>query len=284
MAGGNTIGRVQGQSKEEDCEPQDANPLSDLFEKANTALDLVKQVQELVKTFTPEKEPEHGGDEGHHGDAGDAGDAGDEDGDGDDDSVDALIRKLIHLGEDLAPTAGSMQGAPRPDQAETQRITADLVALIRRVAGQPGSAVDRAALDAAYAEADRILRAAPSTAQARQAIDNAITASRLAGMPKPAVNVLEKVKKAFESIKGIVESAKKLLKGEDGAGVKGERKESKPLKELLEKLKKIKEFADKVKGIVEGFKPEKEAEEAGERVARRPPAEASEEERRRRGG
>lgn len=278
MAGGNTIGRVQGQSKEEDCEPQDANPLSDLFEKANTALDLVKQVQELVKTFTPEKEPEHGGAEGHHGDA------GDENGDGDDDSVDALIRKLIHLGEDLAPTAGSMQGAPRPDQAETQRITAELVALIRRVAGEPGSAVDRAALDAAYAEADRILRAAPSTAQARQAIDNAITASRLAGMPKPAVNVLEKVKKAFESIKGIVESAKKLLKGEDGAGVKGERKESKPLKELLEKLKKIKEFADKVKGIVEGFKPEKGAEEAGERVARPPPAEASEEERRRRHG
>lgn len=206
MAGGNTIGRVLGQSPPSDGEPEESNPLQELMETVKTAKELADHIKELVETFKPEEEPEpgHGGhDEG--------------------DPLEALTRALTRLGERLAPTAADMEGPGRSDQAATQTLTRALVARMREVSGEPGAAVDRSALDALVADIETLLRNAPSTAQARQALDNALTATRMEGMAKPAVNALEKVKKTFEAIKGIVESAKKLAgegRQSDGAIVR----------------------------------------------------------------
>lgn len=206
MAGGNTIGRVLGQSPPAEGEPEASNPLQELFETVKTAKELADHIKELVETFKPEETSESGHD-GH--------DEGD--------PLEALTRALTRVGERLAPSTADMEGPARSDQAATQELTRALVARVREVSGEPGAAVDRGALDALEADVEALLRSAPSTAQARQALDNALTTTRMEGMAKPAVNALEKVKKTFEAIKGIVESVKKLAgegRQSDGAIVR----------------------------------------------------------------
>lgn len=209
MAGGNTIGRVLGQSPPSEGEPESSNPLAELFETLKTVKELADHIKELVETFKPEAP--HEASEAHGAGAGST------------DPLEELAERLVQLGERLAPAPAEMEGSPRPDQRAAHEVTRALLELVRSLAGEPGSAVDRAAIDAAASQAEEILQRAPSPAHARQAIDNALTAARMEGHAKPAVEVLEKVKKTFEAVKGIIESAKKLL-GEarqgDGAFVR----------------------------------------------------------------
>lgn len=213
MSGANTIGRFVGQSPPEDCEPEESNPLAELMETLKTAKELFDHIKSLVETFSPKEEGE--------GAEGAPGGSEDEDDRPEVETPEALAAQLTALGERVRPTAASMEGRPSIDLARAQAVTQRLVGLVQGVSGEPGRPVDRRLIEAAIPEAARI--AAELTAQplARQAVDNAMTAAQMRGVNRPAMEVLEKIKKTYEAVKGIIESVQKLAgKHGDGAFIR----------------------------------------------------------------
>jgi hypothetical protein len=204
MSGGNTIGRFVGQSPPEDCEPEESNPpLAELFEKLKTAKELFEHIKSLVETFSPKEKHEgtHSDDEDHHEVR----------------TPETLAARLIELGALLRPTAASMEGTPPLDAQRIQEATRRLVDLVHTLSGEPGMPVDRRAIDEAAPLAARIVAELHSDAERRQAVDNAMTLSHMRDEKRPAMEILEKIKKTFEAVKGILESLKKL-KGKHGDG------------------------------------------------------------------
>lgn len=216
MSGANTIGRFVGQSPPEDCEPEESNPLAELMQKLQAAKEMFDHIKSLVETFSPK-------DEGEGGAAGEGG------GDGEDDDEDereirtpeSLAAQLTALGARIAPTASSMEGRPPIDAARAQEVTRRLVGIATALSGAPGSPVDRRAAVEAAPEAARIAAELEAPHLRRQAVDNALTAARMRGASRPALEVLEKIKSTYEAVKGIIESAQKLAgKHGDGAFIK----------------------------------------------------------------
>lgn len=225
MSGGNTVGRIVGQSPPSEGEPEESNPAQKLMELFQQGKELFDQIKQLVETF---KKPE-----GADGPAGHAPEGGD--GAPDEEArrrrerehapietPAALRDRLTEIGATLQPTPGSMEGRPRADQVATQRITQDLVHLVRQVSGEPGRPVERGAIDAAVQTAQQLVAGAPSRPQARQAVDNAMTMANMAGVNKPAMEVLQKVMGAIQQIQGIVKSVQGIMKTlfGDGAFIK----------------------------------------------------------------
>lgn len=52
MAGGNTIGRIVGQSPAKNSKPSEGNPLQKFMDLVKQAMDMYKQISELVKSFS----------------------------------------------------------------------------------------------------------------------------------------------------------------------------------------------------------------------------------------
>jgi len=215
VSGANTIGRFQGQSPPEDCEPEESNPLAELMETLKTAKELFDHIKSLVETFSPKEEGE--GAEGE----GAGGEGEPEDDHPEVETPEALAARLIELGERVRPTAASMEGRPSIDAARAQAVTQRLVGLVLGVSGTPGQPVDRRLIEAAIPEAARIAAELSAEPLARQAVDNAMTAAQMRGVNRPAMEVLEKIKKTYEAVKGIIESVKKLAgKHGDGAFIR----------------------------------------------------------------
>lgn len=213
MSGANTIGRFQGQSPPEDCEPEESNPLAELMDTLKTAKELFDHIKSLVETFSPKEEGE--------GAEGASGGSEDEDDRPAVETPEALAARLTELGERVRPTAASMEGRPSIDLARAQAVTQRLVGLVLGVSGTPGQPVDRRAIDAAIPEAARIAAELTAVPLARQAVDNAATMAQMRGVNRPAMEILEKIKKTYEAVKGIIESVKKLAgKHGDGAFIR----------------------------------------------------------------
>jgi hypothetical protein len=133
----------------------------------------------------------------------------------------ALAAQLIALGERVRPTAASMEGRPTIDAARAQAVTQRLVGLVQGLSGTPGQPVDRRAIDAALPEAVRLAAELRAEPLARQAVDNAMTMAQMRGVNRPAMEILEKIKKTYEAVKGIIESVQKLAgKHGDGAFIR----------------------------------------------------------------
>ncbi|MFO0609109.1 MAG: hypothetical protein U0324_38445 [Polyangiales bacterium] len=213
MSGANTIGRFVGQSPPEDCEPEESNPLAELMEKLQAAKEMFDHIKSLVETFSPK-------DEGEGGAAGEGG-GGDEEDEREIRTPESLAAQLTALGARIAPTASSMEGRPPIDAARAQAVTQRLVGIATALSGAPGSPVDRRAAVEAAPEAARIAAELEAPHLRRQAVDNALTAARMRGASRPALEVLEKIKSTYEAVKGIIESAQKLAgKHGDGAFIK----------------------------------------------------------------
>ena len=213
MSGGNTIGRFQGQSPPEDCEPEESNPLAELMDTLKTAKELFDHIKSLVETFSPKEEGE--------GAEGATGGSEDEDDPAAVETPEALAARLTELGERVRPTAASMEGRPSIDLARAQAVTQRLVGLTLGVSGTPGQPVDRRLIEAAIPEAARIAAELQAEPLARQAVDNAATMARMRGANRPAMEILEKIKSTYEAVKGIIESVKKLAgKHGDGAFIR----------------------------------------------------------------
>jgi hypothetical protein len=214
VSGANTIGRFVGQSPPEDCEPEESNPLSELMEKLKAAKELFDHIKSLVETFSPKEEAESAGEgegEPHASDPEHR----------DVQTPEALAAQLIALGERVRPTAASMEGRPTIDAARAQAVTQRLVGLVQGLSGTPGQPVDRRAIDAALPEAVRLAAELRAEPLARQAVDNAMTMAHMRGVNRPAMEILEKIKKTYEAVKGIIESVQKLAgKHGDGAFIR----------------------------------------------------------------
>ena len=200
MATGNTIGRMVGQSPAKKGSVDTANPIALLSQGLQQLVPMWQQLQGMIEQLA--------GGGGGGGGGGGAAPAASEEGEPIE-SPEALRARLTELGARLRTGPSDMEGAPRGDQVRTRQITEAIAREALRASGPRGSAVHELTLLNTEARVAELARAAPSAAQAAQAVDNAATMARMRGAGAPVMQMLQKALGMFQQVLSVLQKVSK---------------------------------------------------------------------------
>jgi hypothetical protein len=210
MATGNTIGRMVGQSAAKPGPVGGANPSASLPQGLQQAMPMLQQLQGMIQQLAGGG---GGGAPARPGERATTTMPGERAATA---TPEALRARLTALGEQLRAGPADMEGAPRVDQWRTRELTAAIAREALRASGPRGSAVDERALTELEARVAELAGAAPSAAQAAQAVDHGAT---MAGMRGAGPQVMQALQKSLGLLQQALGAAQQGSHA-DGAQVK----------------------------------------------------------------